>query len=241
MTSRMKSRMSIRTSATEDSEALAQLRLQQLVSSALPVGAFAYSQGIEWAVETGWVVDEDSLRDWLQDLLLTSQAYLEVPLLRRLVQAAQADDIQALEHWCRYLLASRETRELREEERNRGRAMAALLPVLGIPADDSRLACLRDCQLAGFALAVAHWAIPLDAAARAYLWSWLENMVLAGIKIIPLGQTAGQRLIAELSGLIPDCVSRGLVLEDSELGAACLAQAIASSQHETQYTRIYRS
>jgi urease accessory protein len=217
------------------------LRLMHLVSPSLPVGAFTYSQGLEWAVECGWVGDRDSLRDWIADLLATGISRLDVPVLARLYQASRDDDHQAQVLWSDTLIAYRETRELRDEERNRGRALASLLPHLGVPVSDALMPILRGCQLAGFAHAAAHWNIPLQQAARGYVWGWLENMVLAGVKIIPLGQTAGQGMLAELIEAIPAMVEKGLALDDDAIGASCLAQAMASSRHETQYTRIYRS
>ncbi|MES9970215.1 MAG: urease accessory protein UreF [Candidatus Thiodiazotropha sp.] len=222
-------------------EQLSRLRLLQLVSPSLPVGAFTYSQGLEWAVECGWVSDATSLKDWIESLLESSMTYLETPLLIRLYDAAAREDNQALGYWSRYLLASRETGELRLEERNRGRAMASLLPELGIPITAEQLPLLRQCQLAAFAHAAHYWRIPPREAAAAYLWGWLENITLAGVKIIPLGQTMGQKIIAELTTAIPRTVATGMDLPDEMIGASSTAQAIASSLHETQYTRIYRS
>ncbi len=222
-------------------DAMAGLRLLQLVSPSLPVGAFTYSQGVEWAVECGWIRDEADLGDWVGDLMRSAMAGLDLPVLARLYRASANGDDAALAHWSRYLLASRETRELRDEERNRGRALASLLPELGLSVTDRQMPLLKDCQLAGFAHAAACWRIPLQRAAEGYAWSWLENLVLAGVKIVPLGQTAGQRLTVRLSEKVPGLVQSALALEDEEIGVTCHAQALASSLHETQYTRIYRS
>jgi urease accessory protein len=226
---------------TTTDDQLPRLRLLQLVSPSLPVGAFTYSQGLEWAVECGWVSDAASLEAWIESLLESAMARLEIPLLARLYQTAGTGDGEAFAQWTHYLLASRETKELRLEERNRGRAMASLLPELGIAVSAERLPLLRQCQLACFAQAARHWRIPLHEAAAAYLWSWLENTTLAGVKIIPLGQTHGQKIITELTSAIPQIVATGLEVPDDLIGASCTAQAIASSLHETQYTRIYRS
>ena len=225
---------------TTDSE-LSRLRLLHLVSPTLPIGAFTYSQGLEWAVECGWVTDDNTLRDWVSDLLQSSMTHLELPLLARLYRACAEDDSGALRYWSHYLIASRETRELRAEERNRGRALSSLLPELGIPITAETLPIFKSCQLSGFAHAARYWQVPLKSAAAGYLWGWLENIVLSGVKIVPLGQTAGQKIIAELTCLIPELVARGLAVCDEDIGASCTAQAIASSLHETQYTRIYRS
>jgi len=227
--------------ATTTETDLARLRLLHLVSPSLPIGAFTYSQGLEWAVECGWVTDESALRDWVGDLLRSSMTHLEVPLLARLYRASTENDSGALSYWSHYLLACRETSELREEERNRGRALAALLPNLGVPVKEQNLQLLKSCQLIGFAHAACYWQIPLQSSAAGYLWGWLENIVLAGVKIIPLGQTAGQKIIAELTAAIPELVEQGLAIADELIGASCTSQAIASSLHETQYTRIYRS
>ncbi len=220
---------------------LYRLRLLQLVSPSLPVGAFTYSQGLEWAVECGWVTDETRLSDWVEDILNGSIARLELPILARLYRAAADCDHDGLQWWSRYLLASRETRELREEEMNRGRALTSLLPQLGIEVAPEQVPVLKSCQLAGFALAACQWAIPLADAAAGYAWGWLENQVLAGVKIIPLGQSAGQRIIARLTTRIPALLDTALTTPDEAIGGSCVAQAIASSRHETQYTRIYRS
>ena len=221
--------------------ALPGLRLLQLVSPTLPVGAFTYSQGLEQAVECGWVQDGDGLAAWVGDLLRHNMTFLEVPVLARLYRASAAGDAREMARWCRFLLASRETRELREEERNRGRALATLLPELGVPVGPELQPLLRGCQLAGFAHAARHWRIPLVQAAEGYVWGWLENLVLCGVKSVPLGQTTGQRLITRLAEEIPALTAQGLALPDAGIGASSMAQAIASSRHETQYTRIYRS
>ncbi len=226
---------------TTTNGSLSRLRLLHLVSPSLPIGAFTYSQGLEWAVECSWVKDAADLSNWVSHLLQTNMTHLEIPLLARLYQACAEYDNEALAHWSRYLIACRETRELRQEERNRGRALAAILPALSVPVSNENLPLLKTCQLAGFAHAAHHWQIPLHNAAEGFLWGWLENITLAGVKIIPLGQTAGQKIIAALAAGIPEAVEIGLNVRDDAIGASCPAQTIASSLHETQYSRIYRS
>ena len=231
----------MRTRMTTTENPHSQLRLLHLVSPSLPIGAFTYSQGLEWAVECGWVRSEAQLLEWIEDLMHTSLAQMEIPCLARLLRACAENNPQDLAYWTSYLIASRETRELREEEHNRGRALARLLPEIGIPVPTQIMPVLKSCQLTGFAHAAYHWRIPLRSAAEGYLWGWLENITLAGVKIVPLGQSAGQRVIATLTSAIPALVEKGLTLPDEAIGASCPAQALASSQHETQYTRIYRS
>ena len=217
------------------------LRLMHLVSPSLPVGAYSYSQGLEWAVECGWVVDKESLSEWIRDIALTNLANLEIPVLARLYQACEDEASDSLAYWSDYLVACRETMELRQEENNRARALTALLPQLEIPVAADERTYFESCQLTGFARAAHHWNIPMKEAAAGYIWGWCENITLAGVKIIPLGQTAGQQILAEITPDIPGVVTRGLECGDDVIGASCMAQAIASSRHETQYTRIYRS
>lgn len=219
------------------------LRLLQLLSPALPVGAFAYSQGLEWAVEVGWVDREEALEDWLADQLWQTLCYVDLPLLIRMMQAVSAEDASALAHWSDEISALRETAELRAEEAARGRALADLLGSLELikePVARWR-ALIGRSQLGAFAYAAATWAIEPAPALLGYAWSWAENLTLAGIKLVPLGQTAGQRILLRLADRIPAAVEHACSLTDAEIGASSPALAIASSRHETQYTRLYRS
>ena len=220
---------------------LAQLRLMQLVSPALPIGGFTYSQGLEYAVEAGWVKDVPSLQDWLLGLIEDSISYLEVPLLARLYQACASGDQGKLEQWSRYLLAARETFELRQEEQQRARALTRLLIDLDVAQAREWKATLELCQSAPFALAAHHWDIRILDAAQGFVWSWLENMVAAAIKLVPLGQTDGQRVQLALAEALPEAVHKGLRLTDDQIGASAPMMALASSLHETQYTRLFRS
>lgn len=224
---------------------LAQLRLFQMISPSLPVGGFTYSQGMEWAVECGWLTTADETKHWLHSALNESLVYLEMPIIKRLYEAVLAGSPEQFEYWSRYLLASRETAELRAEEHQRARAFYELLCKLPQWHDAGILGRYRDgvlmSQSAGFALAGKQWAISLEALLSGFAWSWLENAVNAAIKLVPLGQTAGQTLLYTLSEQIPNAVGLSLKVEDGALGAGATAQAIASSLHETQYCRLFRS
>ena len=222
-------------------DSIDRLRLLQLASSTLPVGAFTYSQGLEMAVEVGWVGDVVSLQDWIADVLEAGFATVDVPLFARLF-AAYADDEPAMEQqWIDRLLACRETREIRDEERHRGRAFARLLPQLEPTADAETCQRVGRSQLAGQAWLCVRWRIDPVTAMEAFAWSWMENLVLAGVKLVPLGQSQGQQLILRLGERIPVIVGSGFELDDDAIGAGCQAMAIASSLHETQYTRLFRS
>jgi urease accessory protein len=220
---------------------LALLRLLHLASPALPIGGFTYSQGIEWAVEAGWVRTAADLDAWLADQLHASLARVDLPLLPRMHAACAERDAAGLSALVDRLIAARETAELRLEEGNRGRALADLLGAWGLAdAADWRPRLARS-QAAGFAFASAAWGLDPRQAAGAYAWSWLENLVLAAVKIVPLGQTQGQQCLARLAGQVAAALNTAFGLEDDAIGASSPALAIASSAHETQYTRLYRS
>lgn len=245
-------------------------RLLQLVSPSLPVGGFTYSQGIEWAVEAGWLRDAVDTGHWLADQLSGPVTSVDLPLLCRLRAAAAGRDPDAFARWTDRLLAMRETAELRAEEANRGRALADLLlafglidsrgsatvrprsrvpagAVLPVPADGAATfpaawyGLAARAQLAGFALAVEAWGIGPTEALTGYAWGWLDQQVSAAIKLVPLGQTEGQCLLARLAATIPAAARTALDLPDAAIGAASPALAIASSNHEVQYTRLFRS
>lgn len=231
----------IRAMSTSTEGAQPLLRLMHLVSPSLPVGGFTYSQGIEWAVETGWIRDADDLERWMADQIESSLRYLDLPLLVRMQAAALDRDQAVMAGWVDRLLAGRETAELRREETDRGRALADLLIAWGLEDALAWKPQLARSQAAGFAFAAGAWLIEPHDAATGYAWSWLENLVLAGIKLIPLGQTRGQQALARLATLIPSTVGAALSVADEEIGASTPAMAIASSAHETQYTRLFRS
>ncbi|WP_298610993.1 urease accessory protein UreF [uncultured Thiothrix sp.] len=222
-------------------EQLALLRLMHLISPTLPIGSFTYSQGIEWAVETGWIKDANSLQAWLASQLDNSLTHVELPLLKRLYLAWQANDLDAVESWIAFSNASRETSELLLEEKNRGRALTDLLIALDLPQAAEHKSLLSQSQVAAFALASCYWQVPLEQAAYGYAWSWLENLVLSAVKIIPLGQTQGQKILYQMTALLLAASKQGLNLADDDMGATLPALALASSRHETQYTRLFRS
>ena len=217
------------------------LRLWQLISPTLPVGAYAYSAGLEYAVACDWVSDEASLQDWTAGQIGHALAGLDVPVLARLYRGWEVGDDEAVLAWTRELLASRETAELRAEDRHMARAMARVLAELG-ESDARAWDRPEDTSWAAlFSLAAVRWGVSLEESAAGYLWAWLENQVAAGVKLIPLGQTAGQRVLHRVAGAIPEAVAHGLALSDEAIGAAAPGMALASAAHETQYTRLFRS
>jgi urease accessory protein len=215
------------------------LRLLQLVSPLLPIGAYAYSHGLEYAVAAGWVKNEGTARDWILGVMEQALVAWDVPVLARLYRGWQAQDADTVERWNAFLSAARESAELRAEDHHLGAALARLLTDQRIP--EAKVMGLCTCLATAFALAAVRWGIPLPIAVCGYLWSWCENQVAAAIKLIPLGQSAGQRVLAYAIARIPGAVDRGLGLSDEEIGLAVPGLALASALHETQYCRLFRS
>lgn len=218
-----------------------QLRLMQLASSALPVGSFTWSQGLEWAVEIGWVKSVDDFSAWQIQQMEQNFFTVDLPLLARLYRACELDDLDAARRWSAYLLACRETRELRDEERSRGAAFTRL--VADWESDCSRewRTLFVDSQLCGMAWLGVRWKIPLTELALSLGYSWIESAVMAGVKLVPFGQQAAQRLIIALCDRYAQGLAQALTCPDTSLGSATPLAAIASARHETQYSRLFRS
>lgn len=218
------------------------LSLLQLASAALPVGAYSYSEGLERLVEQGIVTDAARLQVWLAQELHVGAIRLEAALMVRAYGAAQVADWEQLQAWNQWLSAARETEELRQQSWQMGRSLLRLLQVLASDLGGAIAPLQETCNFAmAFALAAAHWQIPQEAALLGYLHGWSSNLINAGVKLIPLGQTAGQRLLLELQPILEATVQEVLVLEDDALGSCGWGLALASMQHETQYTRLFRS
>lgn len=216
------------------------LSLLQLASPALPVGAYSYSEGLETLVEIGQIHDPDSLHHWLVQELHYGAIRLEAAVMLRAYNAVSVEDRHALNYWNRWLSAAKETAELREQSQQMGRALIRLLQE--IRPQSLAHACDRPCNFAiAFGLAAADWQINDKAATLGYLHSWATNLINAGIKLIPLGQTAGQRLLLELHPNLSQAVQEVLNLGDDNLYSCGWGLALASMAHETQYTRLFRS
>lgn len=217
------------------------LRLLQLVSPSLPVGMYSYSQGMEQAVENGWIKDEAQAQAWLVGVLRHSLGCLDAPLLVRLYAAWAIGDAGAVERWSVELTAMRETAELRAEDRQTGQALARLLDGLGVEQAKAWSRHTHASFATLFALAAVEWGVPKSHATAGYLWSWLENQALCAMKLVPLGQLAGQRLLHGLALEIPGLVDAALDLPDDAIGSSGFALSLASSRHERQYSRLFRS
>lgn len=214
------------------------LHLLHLCSPALPIGAYAYSQGLEYAIDSGWLQTPEAIADWLLGLMENTLSYTDLPILRRLYEACAAGDNNGLNNWNHYLRACRESRELLLEDEQLGGALARLLKGLGVPGVELAAPPTYASQ---FAQAGVFWAIPLDTLCQGFLWAWLENQVAAATKLVPLGQSQGQQILMRLMPHMPSVCAAAAERADTELGRGLPGLAMASSLHESQYSRLFRS
>ncbi len=222
--------------ATAGRMSISDTRLWQLISPTLPVGGFGYSQGLEQAVESGFVTDEASAADWVGGVLRHGFAATDLPILGRIHAAWSAGLTRRAIDWNDRLLAMRETAELRFEDRAMGGALARLMPTLGLDAPDHAL------SFAGaFAIASSQCDIAVRDAMAGYAWAWAELQVAAAVKLVPLGHSAGQRVLWGLGAALDEIVDAALERHDAAIGMSLPGLAIVSARHETKYTRLFRS
>jgi urease accessory protein len=237
------------TAATTTTTDTALLQLIWLASPALPVGGFSYSEGMESAVDQGLVTNDAQAADWLADQLHTSLARGELAVLAQAVPAWRAGDtarIVALNDW---VLHTRETSEMAQQTTQMGRSLVEWLRTVrpelveGLAqafAGSARTGASLTYPVA-FALAASATPATVRDTLLAFAFGWAENMMQAALKSVPLGQSAGQRILVRLAGEIPAAVDHALTLGDADRQAFSPMLAILSARHETQYSRLFRS
>jgi urease accessory protein len=222
------------------------LHLIWLASPALPIGGFPYSEGLEIAVERAGVTTEAAASDWITAQLHLTQSRGDMAVVAQALQAWRQQDQERVHTLNDWVLHTRETQEMRLQTEQMGRSLTEWLRNRHAAEPERLQAVQRLAQLpptypVAFALAAA----PLDASVHdvllAYTFGWAENMVQAALKAVPLGQSAGQRILARLADAIPAAAQSALDLPDAERQAFSPMLAILSAQHETQYTRLFRS
>lgn len=213
----------------------------RLVSPALPIGAYAFSQGIESAAELGDLHDEASTRNWVLGVMVNGYGCLDLPIAARLYDGWCAENEAEITYWNGYLHASRETAEFQDEDRRLAQSLARVLVTLNVETaalwrhrDDASFATL-------FMLAASHWGISKQQAMTGMIWSWLENQVAAATRIIPLGQSQAQRILTSAIEVIPAMVDRALNIDDNDIGSALPGWTMLSVKHEEQYSRLFQS
>jgi urease accessory protein len=207
-----------------------------------PVGAYSYSEGLETLVENGTINNQGTLKHWLEAELRYGAIRLEAAVMIRAYQSVKISDFQTLSYWNKWLSAARETEELRASSWQMGRALIRLLVELEPEVSFIASVVSTPCNYAiAFGIAAAHWNIDIKGVLLGYLHSWATNLITAGIKLIPLGQTASQQILLGLQPLLSSAVVEILKLEDDELGCCSWGLSLASMKHETLYTRLFRN
>jgi urease accessory protein len=196
---------------------------------------------LEFAISSGWVNDTSTASDWIQGLLTNSLINLDLPVLKKIYEAWRESDTDRVRYWNNFLSANRDAFELQEEDRQLGKALARLLVDLDLEEAKPFLNPPYGGFLTLYTLAVVRWDISLNDAAHGFLWMWAENKVLCAMKLIPLGQTDGQKILSAVIETISRVINQGLDLSDEDIGYTAPGQGIASVLHETQYTRLFRS
>ena len=220
------------------------LTLLQLASPALPVGAYSYSEGVETLVTQGIVTSRDDLLHWLMQELAGGAIRIETTVMRWGYEATACGDATKITHWNQWLSALRETEEMRSQSWQMGRSLLRLFSALEPALAKQLLEAIRqgNCNYAiAYGMVAQAWEVPLDAAGLAYLQSWAANLISAGVRVVPLGQTEGQRLLRQLANPLQEAHAAIQHLTEADLMACSWGVSLASMQHETQYSRLFRS
>ncbi|OUM01710.1 urease accessory protein UreF [Variovorax sp. JS1663] len=216
------------------------LQLIWLASPALPVGGFSYSEGLEAAIEWAGITTEQAAADWLADQLHLSLARSDLAIVGQAIPAWRSGDLDRIRTLNDWVFQTRESAEFLLQTEQMGRSFVEWLKLRHTDA-----AAVFDTLPASYPVAFAFAASRTEAPARdaclAFAFGWAENMAAAAVKAMPLGQSAGQRILGRLAAEIPPAVDRALALADDERQAFSPMLAVLSARHETQYSRLFRS
>lgn len=223
---------------------LKKLRLFHLTSANLPIGNFTYSQGLEWAVQSKWVHDEKTFRFWQLKQINNTLMYVDLPILKRLYLSCTDSDINAFKYWVYFLLANKETSELRNEEMHRGLSFFYLIRDgwnMLSKCDYEWKMIIKKSYLGCLSWIGVLWKISLYDLALSFSYSWIENAVIIGLKLVPFGQKTAHNILKDFCKPLSKLLKYSFSLKDNDLGSSLPLVSIASSRHETQYSRLFRS
>jgi urease accessory protein len=228
----------------KEGEAAALYRLMTWLSPSFPVGGFSYSSGIEWAVEAGDITNAASLREWLAAMLAEGSGFCDGVFLAHAHRAVEAGEGAALRDIAELAAAFVPSRERQLETSTQGRAFIEIARSAwncdGLDRGIAQCAVGIVYPVAVGLVSAAH-AIPLPATLHAFLHALVSNWISAGGRLVPLGQTDCQRVIAALEPVVAETAARAIVAALDDLGGATFRADLASLRHETQYTRLFRS
>lgn len=219
-------------------------RLLQLCSANLPVGGFSFSQGLEYAIDCGWINTSEKTRDWVSLTLKEAIAPTDIAVMKRLYDALLHNNFEKFNEWNQLLIASRESNEFRLADLAMGKALVRLLTLLATVDTEQYQGILAQKNMSFvsvFTIAAYLFQLSLHDAQSGYCWTYIDNQIAAATKLVPLGQTQSQNLLFELTEQVENAMHIANALPDDEIGASLPHLAMASAWHETQYTRLFRS
>ena len=221
------------------------LLLLQLCNSSLPLGAYSYSEGLETLVEEKQIIDSKSLNKWLVNELKYGSIRIELAIVIRSYNCYFKKDLEDLFYWNNWFSASRETSELRQQSWQMGKSLLRL--ILSFEPENQSLSQViksfhDPCNYAiAFGIITAHWEIKIEDLLLGYIHNWVNNSINVGVKLIPLGQTEGQKLLLNINQEIIKNIKTILSLKDDELSSCSWGLSLASIKHEQLYSRLFRS
>ena len=219
-------------------------RLLQLCSANLPVGGFSFSQGLEYAVEMGWLTSPETTASWIEINLEESIAKTDLAILKRLFSALHNNDLNAFAYWNTHLIACRESHELLLADLAMGKALIRLIKQLNNINVSGYQAIIQLTEISfvsAFALCAYVFKLDLISAQSGYCWTYIDNQVAAATKLVPLGQTQAQNLLFELTENTQAIIEKSNTIDDEDIGTSLPHLAMASAWHESQYSRLFRS
>jgi urease accessory protein len=220
------------------------LQLMWLASPALPIGGFSYSEGIEAGVDSAYIATFSIANEWLIDQLHLSVARADLAVVAKAIPAWRRNDFARIDELNNWVLQTRETSELRLQTEQMGRSMLdwwRKQPSFHANSQGTQDFLKSPTYPIVFALAASYTKASIRDCLMSFAFGWAENMTQAAVRAVPLGQTDGQRILANLAEHIPAAVDAAISLQDGERQAFSPMLAILSSQHETQYSRLFRS
>lgn len=217
------------------------LNLLHISSPALPIGAFAYSQGLEYTLEAGWCKNADDVEMWIKSVMTQGLGGVDLPILKRLHQAWAKNDVQALQYWNAMLLAFRETKELYLEDIQVGDAFKQWHKTQSAEHLE-KLEFIDNPTVASmYGLNGVIKGLTIEECLIGFVWAWLENQITAASKAMPMGQTDGQNIIRHVIPEIEAVIESAMTLSDDDIGSGLVGLSMSSALHEHQYSRLFRS
>jgi urease accessory protein len=208
----------------------------------LPVGGYTFSQGLEYAIESAQLTNAENVKEWIDQTTTISLVYNDLPIIKRQYRCIEDSDFESSRYWNDYALAIRETKELLLADTAMGEALLRLAKGMSFQLPEFCSSVEKPISfLTMYSYVATQMKLSLKDACSAYSWTVIENQVLAATKLLPLGQTDAQRMLFELSAKAGQLVSKSFEVNDEAIGLSLPGMAMASVNHETQYSRLYRS